>query len=126
VDLLKGEHGSSNKTCVTSTLVGNTVTSIEAERVCHVTEEEDQEPTTIPAIKTEPIESCVPVNSMDLLKGELGRKKKRPVWKVGKPRPIGIRSPDCPARSQSTSRYTDCALPAHGTQFIEMCSCFDF
>jgi hypothetical protein len=64
MDLLKGELCSSNKTCVTSTLVGNTVTSIEAERVSHVTEEEDQEPTTIPAIKTEPSESCVPVVSV--------------------------------------------------------------
>ena len=64
MDLLKGELGSSNKTCVTSTLDGNTVTSIEVERVSHVTEEEDQEPTTIPAIKTESNESCVPVVSV--------------------------------------------------------------
>ena len=54
--LLKGEAGSYNRTSVTSTLDGNTVASIEAVR-----EEEGQEPTTIPAIKTEPCESCVSV-----------------------------------------------------------------
>ena len=64
MDLVKGELGSSNKTCVTSTLDGNTVASIEAEMVSHVTEEEDQEPRTIPGIKTEPNESCVPVVSV--------------------------------------------------------------
>ena len=32
MDLLKGEFVSSNETCVTSTLDGNEVTSIEAER----------------------------------------------------------------------------------------------
>jgi len=53
MDLLKGELGSSNGTCVTSTLDGNTVASIEAEMVSHVTEEEDQEQTTIPGIKME-------------------------------------------------------------------------
>ena len=60
MDLVKGELGSSNKTCVTSTLDGNTVASVEAEMVSHVTEEEDQEQTTIPVIKMEPNESCVP------------------------------------------------------------------
>jgi hypothetical protein len=64
MDLLKGELCSTNKTCVTPTLDGNTVASIEVERVSHVTEEEDQEPRTIPAIKTEPNESCVPVVSV--------------------------------------------------------------
>jgi hypothetical protein len=64
MDLLKGAPGSSNKTCVTSTVDGNSVASIEAERVSHVTEEEDQEPTAIPAIKTEPNESCVPAVSV--------------------------------------------------------------
>jgi hypothetical protein len=63
MDLLNGECGSSNKTCVTSTLDGNTMTSIEGVRVSHVTEE-DQEPTTIPVIKTEPNESYVPVVSV--------------------------------------------------------------
>jgi hypothetical protein len=57
MDLPKSELGSSNKTCVTSALDGNTMASIEAERVTHVTEKEDQEPPTIPAIKTEPCES---------------------------------------------------------------------
>jgi hypothetical protein len=64
MDLVKGELGSSSKTCVTSTLDGNTVASIEAEMVSHVTEEEDQEPRTNPVIKTEPNESCVPVVSV--------------------------------------------------------------
>ena len=64
MDLLKGELDSSNKTWVTSTLDGNTVASIEAEMVSHVTEEEDQEQTTIPGIKTDPNESCVPVVSI--------------------------------------------------------------
>jgi len=62
--LLKGELGSPHKTCVTSTVDGNTVASIEDERVSHITEEEDQEPTTVPAIKTEPNESCVSVASV--------------------------------------------------------------
>jgi len=52
--LRKGEHGSCNDTHVISTLDGNQVTGIEAERVSSVTEEEDQEPMTIPEIKTEP------------------------------------------------------------------------
>jgi hypothetical protein len=64
MDLLIDGLGSSNKTCVTSTVVGNTVGSIEAERLSSVTEEEGQEPTTIPAIKTEPNECCVPVVSV--------------------------------------------------------------
>ena len=64
MDLVKGELGSSNKTCVTCTVDGNTVASIEAERVSSVTEEEDQEPMTIPVIKTEPNEHCVPVVSV--------------------------------------------------------------
>jgi hypothetical protein len=64
MDLLKGKLGSSNKTCVISALDGNTVASIEVEGVSHVTEEDDQEPTTVPAIKTEPNESCVPVVSV--------------------------------------------------------------
>ena len=46
-------------TCVTSTFDGYQVTSIEGERVCSVTEEEDQESTTIPEIKTEPTVSGV-------------------------------------------------------------------
>ena len=62
--LPKGELGSPNKTCVTSTVDVNTVACIEDKRVTHVTEEEDQEPTTIPAIKTERNENCVPVVSV--------------------------------------------------------------
>jgi hypothetical protein len=64
MDLVKGELGFSNKTCVTSTLDGNTVASIEAEMVSHITEDEDQEQTAIPVIKMEPNESCVPVVSV--------------------------------------------------------------
>jgi hypothetical protein len=61
VDLLQCERGSSSKTRVASTIIGNEVTSIEAETVCRVREEEDQEPMTIPEIKTEPEVSVVPV-----------------------------------------------------------------
>ena len=64
MDLVKGELGSSNQTCVKSTLDGNTVASIQAEMVSHVTEEEDEEPRTIPVIKTEPNENCVPMVSV--------------------------------------------------------------
>jgi hypothetical protein len=52
--LRKGERGSSSDTCVVSTVDGNQVTGIEAERICIVTEEEDQGSVTIPEIKTEP------------------------------------------------------------------------
>jgi len=58
MDLLKCELGSSNKTCVTATHDGNTGANIECEMVSHVTEEEA---TTVPSIKTEPIEICVRV-----------------------------------------------------------------
>jgi hypothetical protein len=64
MDLLKGEFCSSCKTCVTSTLNGNKVTGIEAERVTCIQEEEDQEPTKIAVIKTEPNVSGVPVVSV--------------------------------------------------------------
>ena len=60
MDLRKGEHCSSSATCVISTLDGNQVTGIEAERVSSVKEEEDQESVTIPEIKTEPKVSGVP------------------------------------------------------------------
>ena len=62
--LPKGELGSPNKTCVTSTVDGNTVACIEDESVSHITEEEDQYLMTVPAIKTEPNESCVSVVSV--------------------------------------------------------------
>jgi hypothetical protein len=39
---------------VTSTLAGNEVMFIEAERLSHIREEEDGEPRTYPVIKTEP------------------------------------------------------------------------
>ena len=61
MDLLQCERGSSSKTCVTSTVNGNEVSSVEAEMVCHITEEEGQEPMAIPEIKTEPRVSVVPV-----------------------------------------------------------------
>jgi hypothetical protein len=79
MDLLKGELGSSNKTCVTSTLDGNTVASIEVERVSHVTEEDDQEPTTVPSIKTEPNESCVPVVSVTQISYRLYPEMRAPI-----------------------------------------------
>ena len=63
MDLLKGELGSSSETCVTYTHDGNE-NDIEAERVSDVTKEEDQEPTTIPLIKTEPKDSCMPAVSV--------------------------------------------------------------
>ena len=64
MDLLNSEPGSSNETRVTSTVDGKEVTGIEAERVSDVSEVADQETVTIPAIKTEPNVSCVPVVSV--------------------------------------------------------------
>jgi hypothetical protein len=64
MDLLKGEFGSSSKTCVTSTVDGNRGTGIVAERVTYIQEEEDQDGTKIPVIKTEPRVSGVPVVSI--------------------------------------------------------------
>jgi hypothetical protein len=64
MDLVKDELGASNKTCVTSTVDGNTVASTEADRTSHVTEEGDQDLTTIRAVKMEPNECCVPVVSV--------------------------------------------------------------
>ena len=63
-DLLKGEVGSFSKTYATSTVDGNEAIGVEAERVLDITEEGDQEPTTITVIKTEPNVSCVPVVSV--------------------------------------------------------------
>jgi hypothetical protein len=60
MDLLKGELGSYNKTSATSTVVGNKVTGVEADRVTNI-KEEDKEPMAIPEIKTEPKVSGVPV-----------------------------------------------------------------
>jgi hypothetical protein len=63
MDLLKVEPGSSNETCVTS-VDGNEAIGIEAEMVSSMTEEEDQEPRTIPVIKTEPEVSAMLVVSV--------------------------------------------------------------
>ena len=60
MDLLQCELGSSSKTHVKSFINGNEVTATEAETVSHITEEEGQEPMTIPEIKTEPNVSPVP------------------------------------------------------------------
>ena len=62
-DLLKGELGSSSKTCATSTVDGSEANGIEAEKVLDITEEGDQDPTTVTVIKTEPNISCVSVVS---------------------------------------------------------------
>jgi hypothetical protein len=51
MDLVKVELGSSSEACVTSTVDGNVVIGVEAERFTDMQEEEDQD-TTI--IKTEP------------------------------------------------------------------------
>jgi len=64
MDLLRGELGSTGETCVTSAVNGKEVTGVEAERVSYIKKEKDQEPTTIPEIKTEPKVSCVPVVSV--------------------------------------------------------------
>jgi len=63
MDLLKGEPGSSNKTCITSILHGNE-SDIEAEIISSMTEEGDGESVTVPVIKTEFIVSVVPVVSV--------------------------------------------------------------
>jgi len=63
MDLLKGELGSTSETCVISTVIGKEVTGLEANRVANI-KEEDQEPTTIPVIKTEPKVCGVPVVSV--------------------------------------------------------------
>jgi hypothetical protein len=63
MDLLNSEPGSSNETKVTSTVGGKEVTGIETERASYVSVVADQGG-TIPAIKTEPNVSCVPVVSV--------------------------------------------------------------
>ena len=50
IDLLRGELGSCSETSGMSSQV---------ERVCHMTEEDEQDRTRIPVIKTEPKVSCV-------------------------------------------------------------------
>jgi hypothetical protein len=64
MDLLKGELGSYTETCVTSTVDVNEVTGVDAERVSVIKEEEDQDPRTVPVMKTEPRVSVVPVVSV--------------------------------------------------------------
>jgi hypothetical protein len=59
MDFPKGEHGSCSETCVMSTDGGIDVADIKIERISDMTEEEDEEPTTIAAIKTESKESCM-------------------------------------------------------------------
>ena len=54
MDLLNGELGSSGDICETSTVDGNKVTSVEAERVCNMKEKEVEDPATVSAIKMEP------------------------------------------------------------------------
>jgi len=63
-DLLNSEPGSSKEIHVTTTVDGNEVTGLVAERVLDVSEVADQEKTTIPAIKTQPNISGVPVVSV--------------------------------------------------------------
>jgi len=63
-DLLNSEPGSSKEIHVTTTVDGNEVTGLEAERVLDVSEVADQEKTTIPAIKAQPNISGVPVVSV--------------------------------------------------------------
>jgi hypothetical protein len=55
MELVKGELGVSTERCVTSNVERNGVTGVAAD----IKEEEDQEPTTIPEIKTEPEVSCM-------------------------------------------------------------------
>ena len=60
MDLLKGELGYSNKTCVSSAVDGNVI-GLETERISNMTQEVDQEPRTVPVIKAEPMVSGVSV-----------------------------------------------------------------
>jgi hypothetical protein len=64
MDLVNGELSCCSGTGVTSVVVGKEGTDVEAERVLDIPEVVDQEPTTIPEIKTEPNISCVPVVSV--------------------------------------------------------------
>jgi len=79
MDLMNSEPGSSNETRVTSTVGGNEVTGIDAERLLDVSEVADQETTTIPAIKTEPNVSCVPVVSVTHISYQLYPKLLPPI-----------------------------------------------
>jgi hypothetical protein len=63
MDLLREELGSSTERRIASAVDGNRVTGVEAPWVTNI-KEEDQEPMTIPEIKTEPMVSGVPVVSV--------------------------------------------------------------
>jgi hypothetical protein len=67
MDVLKDELVPCSETCVVSTHGGNELTGINVERGTDLTEEEDQGPTTIPVIKTEPKVSCTSVVSVRLI-----------------------------------------------------------
>jgi len=60
MDLLQCERGSSSKTHIPSTINENEVTGTGAETVSHITAEQNQEPMTIPEIRTEPTVSAEP------------------------------------------------------------------
>jgi hypothetical protein len=66
MDWVNGEVGSCTGTGVTATVVGKEVTGVEGVWVAGI-KEEDQEPTTITEIKTEPDVSCVPVVIVTLI-----------------------------------------------------------
>ena len=59
MDLLTAVPGSSSETCLTSPDDGNEFTSIKAEEVSYVAEEEGLEPTTSAVIKAEPEVRCM-------------------------------------------------------------------
>ena len=64
MDLLNSELGSTDETRVTSTNVCDELTGIKAGKVSDISQVVNQEATTIPAVKTEPNLSCVPVVSV--------------------------------------------------------------
>jgi len=63
MDVLNGEPGSCDESCLTSTLQGNELIGIEAEKLSDVSEVVNQETTTIAIINTEPSVSFVPLVS---------------------------------------------------------------
>jgi hypothetical protein len=64
MDLTKGEPGPCSETRVMSMHGGNELTGIKVEMVTDVSDEEDQEPTTVPVTKTQPNVSCMSVVSI--------------------------------------------------------------
>jgi len=109
MELLNDGLGSCNKTRVTSTLAGNEVIGIEAEKVTHITEEEDQEPTTFPAIKTEPNVICVPVVSVTHISCRLYPELPAPMSALPGQMHIGLQQTLC-ARSSVTGLQEPCSL----------------